>query len=95
MYGKDFQGTDLNDHCKFLLLQYAFERLKLERVEFRADNENKRSIVEMKKFGCVEEGLLRSKCASLTARRDSIILSILKEEWINKVKTKIKSLLEK
>ncbi|MBS1683608.1 MAG: GNAT family N-acetyltransferase [Bacteroidetes bacterium] len=24
-YGKEFQGTGLNRHCKFLLLQFAFE----------------------------------------------------------------------
>jgi RimJ/RimL family protein N-acetyltransferase len=31
-YGKDFRGTGLNKHCKFLLLQFAFETLGMERV---------------------------------------------------------------
>jgi RimJ/RimL family protein N-acetyltransferase len=26
-YGKEFQGTGLNKHCKFLLLQFAFEQM--------------------------------------------------------------------
>ena len=43
-YGSAFRGTGLNKHCKFLLLQFAFETLGMERVEFRADNSNERSI---------------------------------------------------
>lgn len=85
-YGKDFQGTGLNKNCKFLLLQYAFEEMDLERVEFRADATNIRSIAAMKSIGCVEEGILRNNCAAPNGRRDSIVLSILKDEWYNRVK---------
>ena len=88
-YGKDFQGTGLNSHCKLLLLAYAFETLELERVEFRADANNARSIRAMKSFGCKEEGILRSNCASPTGRRDSIVLSILKNEWTSGIKDKL------
>ncbi len=94
-YGKAFHGTGLNKHCKFLLLQYAFEVLKMERVEFRADNNNKRSINAMKRIGCVEEGVLRSNCFSPNGRRDSIVLSILKEEWETRVKSNLRELIEK
>ncbi len=90
-YGKDFQGTGLNKHCKFLLLSQAFDTWKLERVEFRADYRNKRSINAMKAIGCVEEGILRSNCKSLDGRRDSIILSILKDEWNDTTKNLLKS----
>ena len=31
-YGKKFQGTGLNKHCKFLLLSFAFEQAGMERV---------------------------------------------------------------
>jgi len=85
-YGKEFHGTGLNKNCKFLMLEFAFEKLELERVEFRADNNNARSIAAMKSIGCTVEGILRSNCKSATGRRDSIILSILKEEWFSKVK---------
>jgi N-acetyltransferase len=50
-YGIEFQGTGLNKHCKFLLLQFAFEQIGMERVEFRADINNKRSIAAMKSIG--------------------------------------------
>jgi RimJ/RimL family protein N-acetyltransferase len=87
-YGKDFRGTGLNKHCKFLLLQFAFETLGMERVEFRADNNNERSIAAMKSIGCKVEGVLRSNMPTFggDVRRDSIILSILKKEWFDEVK---------
>ena len=50
-YGKDFQGTKLNKHCKYLLLEFAFENLQMERVEFRADSNNDRSINARKRIG--------------------------------------------
>jgi len=80
-YGKDFQGTGLNKHCKHLMLSYAFDELSLARVEFRADANNTRSIAAMTSLGCKVEGILRSNCASPTGRRDSIVLSILQSEW--------------
>jgi N-acetyltransferase len=88
-YGEASQGTGLNKHCKFLMLQFAFEELELDRVEFRADNKNARSIAAMKSIGCTVEGILRSHCASPTGRRDSIILSILKDEWFATVKNRL------
>ncbi|MBS1582139.1 MAG: GNAT family N-acetyltransferase [Bacteroidetes bacterium] len=86
-YGRRFQGTGLNSHCKYLLLRCAFEDLGMERVEFRADARNARSIAAMKAIGCTVEGILRSN--SVTAqggRRDSIVLSILRSEWHERVK---------
>ncbi len=90
-YGKDFQRTGLNRQCKLLLLSFAFESLGAERVALRADNNNKRSIAAMKAIGCKEEGVLRSHLLLPNGRRrDSIILSILKEEWFNTVKEELK-----
>lgn len=89
-YGSAFQGTGLNKHCKYLLLDFAFDKMKMERVEFRADNNNKRSIAAMKSIGCIEEGVLRSNTIKQDGnRRDSIVLSILKTEWENGVKDRL------
>lgn len=86
-YGKKFQGTGLNKHCKYLLLEFAFEKLGMERVEFRADNNNARSIAAMKSIGCKVDGILRSNMPMPNGgRRDSIVLSILKAEWEQNVK---------
>jgi len=91
-YGSAFRGTGLNKHCKFLLLQFAFETLGFERVEFRADNNNERSIAAMKSIGCKVEGVLRSHMPTSKndVRRDSIVLSILKNEWFEEVKENLK-----
>ncbi len=89
-YGKAFQGTGLNKHCKFLLLQFAFEQLNMLRVEFRADNTNERSIQAMKSIGCTVEGVLRSNCVKHNGgRRDSIVLSILHQEWETGLKERL------
>ena len=86
-YSKKVWGTGLNQHCKFLLLQFAFEQMHFKRVEFRADNNNKRSIAAMQKIGCTVEGVLRSHLPKPDgSRRDSIVLSITKEEWDSSVK---------
>ena len=94
-YGKEFQGTGLNKQCKFLMLHFAFETLGLERVEFRADARNERSIKAMKSIGCTVEGVLRNNCAAPNGRRDSIILSILKDEWFDGAKEKLLAKIEK
>jgi len=81
-YSKKCWGTKLNENCKYLLLEFAFDQMGLERVDFRADNNNKRSIAAMQKIGCMVEGLLRNHLPMPNGkRRDSIVLSILKEEW--------------
>lgn len=91
-FGKAFQRTGLNRHCKYLMLEFAFEQMEMERVEFRADNENKASIAAMKAVGCIEEGVLRSNGFRPDgSRRDSIVLSILRNEWFEAVKTKLRN----
>lgn len=94
-YSKKVWGTGLNQHCKYLLLQFAFDQMNFKRVEFRADNDNKRSIAAMQKIGCTVEGVLRSHLPKPDGtRRDSIILSITKEDWDSKVKSLIQSQLK-
>ncbi len=86
-YSKVAQGTGLNSNCKFLLLEFAFEKMMMDRVEFRADNNNAKSIAAMKSIGCTVEGVLRKNVIKMDGgRRDSIVLSILKEEWESSVK---------
>lgn len=91
-YGEKFRGSGLNKHCKFLLLQFAFEALNMMRVEFRADARNQRSIAAMKSIGCQVEGILRSNMPLEDGgRRDSIVLSILKDEWDKGVKANLQA----
>ncbi|MFO7526688.1 MAG: GNAT family protein [Ignavibacteriaceae bacterium] len=80
--GLEFQGTGINKHCKFLLLQYLFEQLKFERVEFKTDALNLKSRRALQKIGAKEEGILRSHTLMHDGRRrDTVYYSILKDEW--------------
>ena len=91
-YGKDFQQTGLNRHCKFLIFQFVFEQWELERVELRADVRNEKSIAAMKAIGCVTEGVIRKHLQNNEGgRRDSVICSVLKEEWFGGVKEMLHS----
>jgi len=91
-YGTKFHGTGLNRHCKYLLLKFAFEKYEAERLEFRADANNARSIAAMKSIGCKVDGILRSNMPKREGgRRDSIVLSILKNEWLQGGEAQLKS----
>jgi len=77
------------------MLSFAFDTLSLARVEFRADNNNKRSIAAMQKIGCTIEGVLRNHLPMPNGgRRDSIVLSILKEEWTAQLKKNLENQLK-
>jgi len=94
-YGGEFQGTGINKNCKYLMLQFAFEVWQMQRVEFRADNNNARSIAAMKSIGCKVDGILRSNMPKREGgRRDSIVLSILKSEWDGGIKEMLKKKIE-
>lgn len=76
------QGTGLNKACKFLLLQYAFEELQMNRVELKTDVLNLQSRSAIKKIGATEEGVFRKHGITYSGRvRDSIFFSILHDEW--------------
>ena len=89
-YGKKHQGTGINKNCKYLMFDFAFEKLGVERIGFGANSKNSRSINAMKSVGCSEEGILRSRSLDQNGNRiDAIILSILKSEWNEIWKTKL------
>lgn len=80
--GREFQGTGLNKNMKFLMLQYAFETLKFEKVEFRVDERNLASRKAVQKIGGQFEGLLRKNVVMLDGfRRNTCCFGILKAEW--------------
>ncbi|HLV38920.1 GNAT family protein [Xanthomarina sp.] len=80
--GREFHGTGLNKHIKFLMLQYAFEVLEFEKVEFRIDERNIRSRKAVEKIGATLEGILRKDTLMPDEhRRNTCCYGILKEEW--------------
>lgn len=77
-----FQRTGLNKAMKFEMLRYAFEVMRLNRVELKTDERNSKSRNAMLAIGCKEEGILRHHMITWTGwLRNSVFFSILKEEW--------------
>jgi RimJ/RimL family protein N-acetyltransferase len=78
----EFQGTVVNTESKYLMLKYAFEKLKCIRVQFKADVRNERSIRAIERLGAVREGALRNHYILQDGTfRDSVYYSILDREW--------------
>lgn len=95
-YAKKFQGTGLNKNCKYLLLEFVFDKLQMIRVGFGANSKNERSINAMKSIGCKVEGILRQFSKDADGKIiDAIKLSILKDEWEENVKNNLKEQVEK
>lgn len=92
-YGKDFRGTGINKNCKYLMFQFAFEQIGLERIGLGAHSENKVSIAAMKSIGCTKEGEIRNLFPSIhgKGRSDAVLLGILKQEWLNAKKENLKN----
>jgi RimJ/RimL family protein N-acetyltransferase len=75
------RGTGFNHRVKDMMLQRAFG-CGIRRVEFCVDIRNARSQAAMKKLGAVREGVLRAHIVTWTGHvRDTVLFSILKEEW--------------
>lgn len=75
-------GTKTNAISKFILLEYAFEKMKYDRVEFSVDMANKRACNALKKVGIKQEMILRNdKFIPHNIIRDSVIFSVIFEEW--------------
>jgi len=76
-------GKVHNKECKLLLLQYVFETLRFNRAQFRVAGQNLRSQKAVEKIGGVKEGVLRKTGYRPDGSlRDTVIFSIIDDEWI-------------
>ena len=79
---KSWQRTFVNTEAKFLMLSFAFERLNCVRVQFTTDEINKTSCAAILRLGAQQEGILRHDFIMPDGRkRDSVLFSIIDEEW--------------
>lgn len=80
-YRPEFRGGSVNPAAKRLMLSHAFDA-GARRVVFRVDAINARSRAAVLKIGATEEALLRKDRVTWTGRiRDTVIFSILADEW--------------
>jgi RimJ/RimL family protein N-acetyltransferase len=77
-----FQGGFCNPEAKLLLMDRAFTVLGAGRIQFKVDARNARSRAAMHKLGATEEGTLRRYQARRDGvARDSVVFSVMPEEW--------------
>jgi N-acetyltransferase len=84
--GASAQGTGLNTEAKLLLLEHAFERWGVARVDLKTDARNTRSRRAIEGIGARFEGVLRNWSQSWAPGeegrlRDSAMYSVIDSEW--------------
>jgi RimJ/RimL family protein N-acetyltransferase len=79
---KSWRKTYVNTEAKFLMLQYAFEKLACIAVEIRTDVLNTVSRQAIQRLGAKKDGVLRHHKIMRDGRiRDTVCYSIIKPEW--------------
>jgi N-acetyltransferase len=84
--GASAQGSGINAEAKLLLFTYAFETLRVVRVDLKTDARNERSRRAIAALGAQFEGVLRSWSPSWVPGeegklRDSALFSVIEAEW--------------
>lgn len=79
---KSAQRTAINTEAKLLMMSYAFEVLRVNRLELKTDYLNTVSRTAILRLGAREEGVLRNHMVMRDGRvRDTVMFSILENDW--------------
>ena len=82
LYGSRWWGTQVNPEAKLLLLTHCFDDCGYGRVKIQTDAVNSRSQAAIAKLGAVREGVIRRDMKREDGTfRDSVVFSILSDEW--------------
>jgi RimJ/RimL family protein N-acetyltransferase len=74
-------GMGANVEAKLLLLEHAFDRCGLQRVEFKTDARNLRTRGSLLALGAQFEGIARKHMMLPTGARDSAWYAITEDDW--------------
>lgn len=81
-YGPRWWGTAVNAECKLLLLGHAFDDCGFGRVKIQTDLLNERSQAAIARLGATREGVLRRHLRRADGTfRDTVVFSVLRDEW--------------
>jgi len=81
-YSPTVWATSVNPECKLLMLSHAFDDCGFGRVKIQTDNLNTRSQGAVARLGAVREGVLRRHQVRADGSfRDTVVFSILRDEW--------------
>ena len=82
LYGRRWWGTAVNPEAKLLLLAHCFDDCGFGRVKIQTDAVNERSQAAIAKLGATREGVLRRHTRRADGSfRDSVVFSVLRDEW--------------
>jgi RimJ/RimL family protein N-acetyltransferase len=79
--GRAAWGQGLMREALAALLDFAFDRLALHRLEADVDPRNARSLAVLERLGFRREGLLRERHHVAGEVQDSVMLGLLAPEW--------------
>ncbi len=85
---RDLWGKGLGTEAMKLLLEFAFTEVNLRRVTLTVFEYNPRAIRSYEKSGFQHEGRMRQVLSREGKRWDVLYMGILREEWIEKYKSK-------
>ena len=81
-YAPRWWGGAVNVECKLLLLGHAFDDCGFGRVKLQTDLLNTRSQAAIARLGATREGVLRRHTRRADGSfRDTVVFSILRDEW--------------
>lgn len=80
-YANRVQRTPVNSEAKLLLLTHAFEAMDCVCVQFRTDHFNFASQRAIERLGAKRDGLIRNHQILDGRVRDTVLYSILANEW--------------
>ncbi len=83
IFGSGFRGQGLGTEVTRLVLDFAFNVLKLHRVELRVLTFNQRAIACYEKCGFVREGIEREGSWIGGEWQSDLIMSILEQDWVS------------
>lgn len=82
LYGRAWWGTQVNPEAKLLLLAHCFDECGYGRVKIQTDVLNTRSQAAIARLGAQREGVTRRDMKREDGSfRDSVVFSILADEW--------------
>jgi RimJ/RimL family protein N-acetyltransferase len=80
--GRPWWRTAINTEAKLLMLGHAFDDLGVNRVAIKTDARNTRSQEAILRLGAVREGVLRRHMVRPDGSlRDTVMFSVIREEW--------------
>lgn len=81
-YAQSAQRSPINTEAKLLLLNHAFETMECSCVQLRTDAFNFQSQRAIERLGAKRDGVLRNHSIMNGRIRDTVVYSILANEWV-------------